>query len=205
MVSEHKLLTTKLRVHAHSDHPKPLKRSIPCSQALRIKTICCTLTKYKKRCAILKQNFIERGYEENILKDEIDKVDNIDQKDLLRKIEKNIKDRISCLITYNRKLQMMCKVINKHWNVLQINRGLQEIFQNNPVMAFKINKNLQEIIGGHTIENGKLFKAHSKSRKGKCEPCNTSKSSLCCEQVIGTYILKLPNTARVHHISQTKL
>ena len=72
-------------LHAHSDHPKSLKRSIPYSQALRIKTICSILTEYKKHCAILKQNFIERGYEGNILKDEIDKVDNIDRKDLLSK------------------------------------------------------------------------------------------------------------------------
>ena len=47
---------------------------------------------YKKHCAILKQNFIEKGYEENILKDQMDKVDNIDQKDLLRKKEKSIEN-----------------------------------------------------------------------------------------------------------------
>ena len=62
------------------------------------------------------------------MKDEIDKVDNIDRKDLLSKKEKNIKDRIPCLITYNRKLPMMRKIINKHWNVLQINPGLEETF-----------------------------------------------------------------------------
>ena len=83
------------------------------SQALRIKTICSTLTGYQKHCAILKQNFIERGYEENILNDEIDEGDNIDRKDLLSKKQKNIKDRISCLITYNRKLSMKRKIINK--------------------------------------------------------------------------------------------
>ena len=52
---------------------------------------------------------------------------------------------------------MMHKIINKHWNVLQINLGLEEIFQNNPFVAYKRNKNLQEIIGGHTIKNGKVF------------------------------------------------
>ena len=73
-------------LHAHSDHPKSLKRSILYSQALRIKTICSTVTvEYKKHCGILKPNFIERGYEKNILKDEIDKVDNFDRKELLRK------------------------------------------------------------------------------------------------------------------------
>ena len=173
-------------LHAYLDHPKSLKRTIPYSQALRIKTICSTLTKCKKHCAILKQNFIERGYDERILNDEINKVDNIDRKDLLSKKEKNVKDRIPYLITYNRKLPMMRKIINKHWNVLQINPGLEEIFQNNPFVAYKRNKNLQEIIGGHTIKNGKVFKAHSKSREGKCESCNKSKSSLYCKQVIDT-------------------
>ena len=75
-------------LQANSDHPKSLKRSIPYSQVLRIKTICSTLTEYKKHCAIPKPNFIERGYEENILKDKIDKVENIDRKDLLSKKEK---------------------------------------------------------------------------------------------------------------------
>ena len=72
-------------LHAHLDYPKSLKISMPYSQALRIKIIYSRLTKYKKHCAILKQNFIERRYEENVLKDQIDTVDNIDREDLLRK------------------------------------------------------------------------------------------------------------------------
>ena len=58
-------------------------------------------------------------------------------------------------------------------------------------MVYKGNRNLQEVIGVHTIKNGNVFKAHP--REGKCEPCNTSKPSLCCKQVIDT------------SISQTKL
>ena len=38
---------------------------------------------------------------------------------------------------------MMCKVIKKYWNVLQINPDLPETFRNNPVVALKRNKNLQ--------------------------------------------------------------
>ena len=80
----------------------------------------------------------------------------------------------------------MRKIINKHWNVLQTNPELQEAFQNNLFLAFKRNKNLQEIIGCHTIKNGKVFNAHSKNRKGECQPCNTSKPSLYCKQFIDT-------------------
>ena len=80
----------------------------------------------------------------------------------------------------------MRKIINKHWNILPINPKFQETFQKDRFVAFKRNKNLQEITGGHTIKNGKVFKAHSKNRKGKSEPSNTSKPSLSCKQVIDT-------------------
>ena len=35
-----------------------------------------------------------------------------------------------------------------------------------------------------------MFKIHSENRNRKCEPCNTSKLSLCCKQVIETSTLK---------------
>ena len=79
---------------------------------------------------------------------------------------------------------MIRTIIYKHWNFLQINLELREIFQNHS--TFKRNKILQEITGGHTIKNGKMFITYSKNRKGKCEPCKTSKPSLCCKQVIDT-------------------
>ena len=91
--------------------------------------MCYTLTEYKKHCAILKEKIIERGHGENILKDQIDKVDNIDQKDILSKKEKGNKDKIPCLITYNRKLPMMRKIISNHWNFLQINLSYEKHFR----------------------------------------------------------------------------
>ena len=94
----------------------------------------------------------------------------------------------------------MRKTINKHWNVLQINPGLRETFQNNPIVAFKRNKNLQEIIGGHTIKNGKVFKANSKNRKEKRQSCNKSKSSRCCKQVIDTSTFRSYQTQQLYTI-----
>ena len=105
------------------------------------------------------------------MKDEIDKVDNIDRKDLLSKKEKNVKDRIPCLITYNRKLPMMRKIINKHWNVLQINPGLEETFYEfirskmemclKPIQE-KENVNLATQVNHHYDANRLLTLVHSK-------------------------------------------
>ena len=57
---------------------------------------------------------------------------------------------------------MMHKITNKHWNVPE----LRETFQTNAFVPFKRNKNLQEIMGGYTVKNGKVFKTHSQNRKG---------------------------------------
>ena len=105
------------------------------------------------------------------MKDQIVKADNTDCKDLLRKIGKSQKDRIPFLITRNRNLPMMRKILDKNWNVLQINPELEETFQNYMFVAFKRNKNFQEIIGSHTIKYRKEFKTHLENRKAKYEPC----------------------------------
>ena len=99
-------------------------------------------------------------------------------------------------------LPMIRKIINKPWNVFQINPKLQETFQNNLFVAFKRNKTLQEIIGGHTIKNGRVFKAHSKSRKGKYEPGNTSKQSLCCKQAIDTSTFRSYQTQQLYRTGE---
>ena len=64
----------------------------------------------------------------------------------------------------------MFEIFSKYWNALQINLKLLKTFKNNPFVAFKRNKNLQETIGSYTIKNRKVFKIFLENRKGKCEP-----------------------------------
>ena len=98
-------------------HIQTIQSHLKKHTVLRIKTP----TGYKKHCVILKQKLIERECGEKILKGQIDQIDNTDRKDLLRKKEKSNKDRIHCLVTYNRKLPMMCEIKSNYWIVLQIN------------------------------------------------------------------------------------
>ena len=46
-------------------------------------------------------------------------------------------------------------------------------------MTFKI-KDLKQIMGGHTVKYGKIFKTRLENGKAKCQTCNTNKLSLCC-------------------------
>ena len=52
----------------------------------------------------------------------------------------------------------------------------------------------------HTIKIGKVFKAHSKNRKGKSEPCNIGKPSLCCKQVIYASTFRSYQTQQLYTI-----
>ena len=84
---QHKIQTTIFRkpsnqqtyLHAQSNHPKSLKdSSIPYSPALRIKTICSTTKTVRSL-----QKGLRRGYPENLVNEQVDKVKNMKRKQLL--------------------------------------------------------------------------------------------------------------------------
>ena len=75
-------------LQAKPEHPRSLKSSIPYRQALRLKTICYTSTDFDKNCAINKQKFVYRQYKEEVLDEQIKKVDRIERKELFTCKEK---------------------------------------------------------------------------------------------------------------------
>ena len=58
-----------------------LKNSTPFIQALRL-TKQFTTTGYGRNCAIIKQKFLDRQYKEEVLDEQIKKVDRIERKEL---------------------------------------------------------------------------------------------------------------------------
>ena len=187
-------------LHAHSEHPKSLKNSIPYSQALRIKSICSTTEEFDKNMLHLKEKFLERGYKEDTLNSQMATVKDLNRNDVLKKQETKNTNKIPLLLTYNRTLPNMKAIVEQYWNILQINTDLQPVFQTKPMIAYKRNKNLKEIIGGNTIVNSKVFKRQLKDRNGKCKPCNGNKSSLCCKQVVNTTTFTSNQTKRTFKI-----
>ena len=151
-------------------------------QALKLKTICSTSTEFDKNCAIIKQKFLDRQYKEEVLDEHIKKVDRIERKELFTFKEKNNKNRIPLSITYNRTLPNISKIVNRNWNILQINTEFHGVFQATLMIAFKCSQNLQEIMGGHTVKQGKVFKKNLARINRKYVPCSSTRPSLCCTQ-----------------------
>ena len=78
-LSAEKLLTTLYReeidrqpsLHRKSKHLETLKRSIPYSQALRLKRICTTKKNFPEQSKALSKRLVERGYNENEIQQQI--------------------------------------------------------------------------------------------------------------------------------------
>ena len=51
----------------------------------------------------------------------------------------------------------MSKIVNRNWNILQINTEFLGVFQSKPMITLRRNKNFQEIIGDHAIKQRNAF------------------------------------------------
>ena len=74
----------------------------------------------------------------------------------------------------------------KHWNILNISKTFQGLLQEEPITAFKRNRNLKEIIESNCIENGKVIRAKNTFTVGKCSSCLSKTGNLCCSQLTST-------------------
>ena len=174
-------------LHAKSARPFSLKKSIPYSQALRIKCICSTFEEYRKHSQDLIKRFVEKGYNELTVRRQIERVDHLDRSLLLKHCKPKRKDAIPFSLTYNPVLPNIKEIINKHWHILSIDSTFKEILNNlQPMIAFRKNKSLKQLIGTNTIRNNQKFlTATQTTTAGQCTPCYTS-PSLCCQQVLKT-------------------
>ena len=120
----------------------------------------------------------------------------MDRKELLkeRDIITSKETKIPLVLTYSRSLPNTTKVVRKHWNILSINKAFDEIFQNEPVAAFRRNKNLKKLIGSNKIEHSKVKKHNNIMKKGKCSPFSANNRTLCCKQLISSPIFKSQQT-----------
>ena len=103
-------------------------------------------------------------------------------------------------MTYNRTLANISKIVNRNWNILQTNTEFYRVFKDTSMIAFKHNKNLQETIGGHTVQQGKVFKKNMIRLKGNSMPCSSTRPSLCRTQVLNTQTFTSQQTKRTFNI-----
>ena len=122
------LLTRKKNLDPSSAHPKSLINSIPFIQALRFIKIYSDTSELNKYLDELQKSFINRGYKENSLTDQLNQISEVTRESLLTSRRSN-KPRIQLVLKFNRTLLNIEKIIDKHWHLLQINPKLKMHFK----------------------------------------------------------------------------
>ena len=125
-------------------------KSIPYSQALRLKKIYAETLQISKNLQVLKESFINRGFKEKSLDIEFQRLSEIERDALLTpKSKEKDQKRIPFITTYKKTLLNVKQIINKHWHLLQINSNLRTAFEQEPLIAYRQNKNLGDLIGSN--------------------------------------------------------
>ena len=170
-------------LHSKSEHPNSTKKSIAYSQALRFNKICYNRSDLHNNCKRLLNTLTKRGYNKKDTTTQINRAISIPRNELLNKIKTSNTERLPLTVTYNRTLPDLKTIIDKNWHILQIEPKLKEIFTEPPILAFKRDKNLKDIIGDDKVFDNKKILNIKKFNKGKCQPCFKRSINLCCKQL----------------------
>ena len=146
---------------------------------------------------------MKQGNAQKFVDEQLEKVDKLVRDDLLQEKDQEQQDPkpIPLILTYNRFLPNLTAIVRKNWNILQTNKSLRELFEEQPITAFTRNKNLKEITGGTRIENDKVKKFNIPPRTGKCTSCLSGARTVCCNQVLTTNTFMSQQTKRTFNIS----
>ena len=99
---------------------------------------------------------ITRGYKEQEINEGIERTRTLDRQKLLEEKTQKQSDRIPLVLKYDLILPNVKKKQTNNWNLLHINQEKEDLFQEPPILAFKRNRNLYDLLKCKNIEDRNL-------------------------------------------------
>ena len=151
---------------------------------------------YETSIKQLKDSFLLRGYKECEIDQQLEKANNVKRESLFEEKTKNSNSRVMLITKYNRTNPDLKKIIAKHWPLLQLDAKLGEVFKELPMIAYRKNQTISNLLNKKRTEKSGFSKA-----------CNAEKKFKCCKQINETdnftsNITK--KTYKIHHTSDCK-
>ena len=143
-----------------------MKKAIPYGLGIRAKRICSSDASYRQERESIKTHLKNRGYKDATIEQSLTKTDNLDRDDLLEYKEKKNNDRVPLVVTYSHNLPDLHQITRQRMNILNRSTRLKEIYKEPPLISYRRDKNLMDIL------------VHSKHKKIFC-PRKTSKCERC--------------------------
>ena len=99
--------------HAQLCHRNVYKRSIACRQVVRLKRICSIEEKLNSRLEQLKPWLVKRGYKEDHVDSEIERVKLVKRTVSFQKRDKKVDDSITIFLTYHPALNQLYEILRR--------------------------------------------------------------------------------------------
>ena len=87
------------------------------------------------------------------------------------------------MVTFNRTLPPIGKILNQHWHILKLSKHLKHLFQQLPVIACERCKNIRYLICSNRLQDDKVLHTNKKNTAKGCKLCLGKTGTLCCQQV----------------------
>ena len=173
-------------LHYNSYHPMKQKENIPYGQFLRAKKICSNVKEANKTITGIETKFTKRGYPTNKIKEQKQKAGMVNREELLQEKDKTSSKRIPFTTTFNKNLPNISSTIDKHWHLLQTNPKIAAACKEKPVIAFRRNKNLRDLIGQTHLSKNKKIIPKNHPKEGSSYACLSRANNQCCKHVVST-------------------
>ena len=162
-------------LESSSCHPRHVKQAIPYGQALRLKRICNSESKFDQRVGELKKHLRDGGFKERQIVSQFERAKSNDRRALLfHRKEKYLKSKLPLVLNFHPALSGVGEVVNSLWPVLQASDGMREILGDmKPLISFRRPRNLADNLIRSKVKKVNVEgKGMKKCDKARCQICN---------------------------------
>ena len=124
-------------LHVTPNRPNTVKNAIPYGLGIRAKRICSTEEDYKMQRTEIKSHLRKRGYDQNLVEDQLKKVDNLDRETLLRYNTRKQANRVPLVTTYSKGLPNIHSILKKNMKILYQSERMKKISKNHLLFRIK--------------------------------------------------------------------
>ena len=164
-------------MHKGSCHPWHTKKAIPYGQALRRRRICSEDGSFQEKSEELVGWLTNRGYEEGFVREQVDRVKEMDRDMLLNQnggLNRGRGERIPFVVTYHPAFNLIYNIVSRLQHMLDASEEHRKVFPNKRLVSFRRAKNLKD-----NLVRTKLAPLQQEDQLKGCYQCGKSRCQVC--------------------------
>ena len=129
-----------------SAHPTSVFKAFIKGEVIRYIRNTSDTNELEKITESFKDRLMNRNYKEQEIEEIIENIINKNRTELLRQSNKSKEKPLVMITKYNPAVKHLKRKLLKHWKLILKNEDCKDLFKNKPIIAYKRNKNLQELV-----------------------------------------------------------